>query len=267
MTRSFFLFLFSAVILSLHGCGGLQKQTVPDHAQFLKEAIQKRNSHTETIKGLGHIKIGLVRVDQAKTKNDESASKKADLKNRSNSVTRSRVAWMAKMPNMLRLEAFDVSGVRLLRVVGDGRQFTILHLITGETYSTSSEDPDLKLLTSVPVRAGAVIQLLMGRIPVSGKSSASIREHDGKTSLVLSDGFFGKSQVIVFDEDQSTPVKIEHFSRFGSLLYTVELGRYKGDIPKMLTITDKDGNGFSIHADRVWPGTPIAPEKFKIDTH
>jgi len=235
------------------GCSILRKQTCgpsiaePDEIQRLLSMITRRNEDLKTFKGIG----------------------KANL-NDGQEANTVRVAWIGSRPDKIRFEILGIPGKSSASLSFDGTHYYFISHREGKLYKGESDDAMFESITSIPVKARDVVDLMAGRIPIFNFDSAVI-ERDELTEgyvLVLKRGWFGKSEKIYFNESKTKINKLEIFDFTGSLEYRAEFEKMrfvnKFLLPIVLHLSSGDDTFLRIETERSYANIPVSPTAFVL---
>ena len=250
--------------LHLHACsyyrsGGLESFTDDLSTQELAVA---RTQARRLLLTLDHINDDL---------NTFKGVGKITLWNKHNSQMAERVAWAGAEPSSLSIVLL-ISGHPGPRLSTDGKYLYYLDLQNKKTpfKKIRVSDASLEKILSLPITSSDLIDLLRGRVPLHGYTSAAlVPEGFGKEYiLVLGKRWHGVIEKIYLTGDHKNPWKIEVFNRKGRLRYRAE---FKGmqdiqgfRVPLRLDITNDTGDGFSLEIDRYLVNVSVSPSVFVL---
>ncbi|MBW1893077.1 MAG: DUF4292 domain-containing protein [Deltaproteobacteria bacterium] len=221
-----------------------------DEIQRLLSMIARRNEDLKTFKGIG----------------------KASLKDGQelNSV---RVAWIASRPDKIRFEILGIPGKSSASLSFDGTDYYFLSHREGKFYKGESDGAMFESITSIPVKAQDVVNIMAGRIPVIDFDSAVIERDELMTGyiLFLKKDWFGKSEKIYFDEKKTKINKLEIFNFLGSLEYRAEFEKMcfvnNYLFPFVLSLSSGDGAFFRLETERSYADIPVSQSAFVLKSY
>lgn len=218
--------------------------------QELLQKLEQRNSTLKSFKGIGSIALkrnGILRIKE-------------------------RVAWIGARPVSFYIVIL-VSGHPSMKLSGNGQWFFFHNLYDKEnTYrKIRSNDPSLKRLIQLPLKASEFIAILSGRIPIINHHSIELlSDQTGDDILILKKR--GRiRQKIYLAHDNLFPYKMEIFGRRGALIYSARFDQAKRieeyNIPMKVTIyaeEKKEVITCQLVIDQYWPNVPVSPSMFVL---
>ena len=231
------------------GCASVVKRlTVQEYdAPVTKDIVQRitaQNRDLQGFKGIGNLR----------------------LQSPGGRVT-ARAAWMGRCPDKLRFELIN-AGQPMAKLAVDGQWFTLISHAEDRFYKTESANPSLKRLVDVPVRAGDMIALLSGRIPLADFHYADLRKDaEGRWVLLLK--HWGRTvQRLYLDENRERVTAIERYSGHEGFRYRAAIGDVRDvdgyAIPFRLRFSGEAGSGFALSVDRYWADAAIDLSRFVL---
>ncbi len=246
--RSALLLLSLAALVLTGGCAALSRRlTVQEFdtpaTRELVTRISKQNSDLQGFKGIGKLRL-------------QQPEGGVSL----------RAAWMGVYPDRLRIELIN-AGQPVAKLAVDGHWFYLISHAEDRFHKMESADPSLKRLVDVPVRAGDMIALLSGRIPLAPFHHADMKKSEGQWLLVLK--HWGRTvQRLFLDDEGKRVVAIERFSAHESFRYKATLTDIREvdgyAIPFGLRFSAEPGTGFSLAVDRYWADADIDYSRFSL---
>ena len=249
--------LLLIIAFFLNACGSLSAPkphigipAEPSELQALLSAVKNRNSTLEHFKGIGKIKLR----QNGKTLIDE------------------RIAWVGSKPAKLSL-AVLVSGFPAIKLASDGQW--LYYYEAGREKSIykkmRADDPSLKRLISIPIKASEIVTLMAGRIPLRDYHSARLMMLPKGNGYVLEleNRWWGVLEKLYLDDAKTRIRQIELFSRLGSLEYRVNFEKMKTiegyQIPFLMHISNDEGIDVQFKADRFWVNIEVTPAMFVLE--
>ncbi|MFP4158257.1 MAG: hypothetical protein ACLFQ9_00770 [Desulfobacterales bacterium] len=212
-------------------------------ASRLKQIAEEKNESITPYKGIGEIFI-----------------------DGPNGVVEGRAAWIAAADGRFRVEALNVTGQPLARMICSRTEcffiFTEEDCLRRETAGHTGLGP----LSGIGLKAREMVLLMGGGV--------GLRDHDSKEAyatasggqvLVLKKGFLGTVQTVRFSEDLENIVSTEVFGWRGPV-YRAEVTRQeragRDMMPFGLDITDETGNRITVSVQRCWTDIEPGPDAF-----
>lgn len=218
-------------------------------ARNLLLSLQNRNIKLKTFKGIGKITFW---------KN----GKKGIITN---------AAWVGSKPDMLRIAMRNVSGQPIVTFANDGSWLYFVSHAKQRYYKKRSTKSNLKKFISIPIKAGDILSLLAGRIPVYKHEFEAIIKDDAKDGylLVLKKRWGNIIEKIYIDGNKNNVRKVEVFDDTGSLLYSAVFERMQTingyDVPLRLVFSGGNGNRFQLDIQRYWADISVSPSVFVLN--
>lgn len=264
-----FTFVFSAcTILSPKISKKSNHKIAVSEANKIISTLKDQNLKLRTFKGMGTITF------KARGKKDYI----------------SRIAWIASVPDKIRITLLSVSGQPAVSIASDGHWLYYVSHLRGDFYKKPATMSSMKRLFSIPINSKDIVDILAGRVPVPPYDSAVLMENrsyddkfyahtptiqdekgdSGKNGyiLVLKKNWGDILEKIYLDDEKKEVHKVEVFDRFGALVYRVkfsnirEVSGYR--IPYRLLVSNDDGSGFRLHVDRYWPNDTVSQSMFVL---
>jgi len=255
------LFFF---VLYLHACsywrsGGLESFTddlstqeltsARKQAHKLLLALDKINDDLTTFKGVGKIRLW----------------------NKAFTQIAERVLWVGAEPSSLSIVVL-ISGHPGPRLSTDGKYLYYLDLQnTKDAFKKiRASDPSLEKILSLPVKSSDIIELLRGRVPLYGYSSAALVSGLAGNGdvLVLGKKWHGVIEKIYLTDDKKRAWKIELYNGKGQLRYRAEFRNMQDiqgyRVPVQLDISNDKGDGFSLKIDQYRANVSVSPAMFVL---
>jgi hypothetical protein len=251
-------------VLYLHACsywrsGGLESFTDDLSAQELAAArnqarklllvLDKINDDLNTFKGVGKIRLW----------------------NKEYTQIAERVLWVGAEPSSLSIVVL-ISGHPGPRLSTDGKYLYYLDLQNNKDpfKKIRASDPSLEKILSLPVKSSDIIELLRGRVPLYGYSSAVLLPglSGNDDVLVLGKKWRGVIEKVYLTGDKKRAWKIEVYKGKGRLRYRaefknmLEIQGYR--VPVRLDISNDKGDGFSLEIDRYRANVSVSPSVFVL---
>ncbi len=196
---------------------------------------------------------------------------KIKLWNKDNSQISARVAWAGAEPSSLSIVLL-ISGHPGPRLSTDGKYLYYLDLQNKKNpfKKIRVSDASLEKILSLPITSSDIIELLSGRVPLYGFTSAAmVPELSGKEYvLVLGKRRHGLIEKIYLTGDNKSAWKIEVFNGKGRLRYRAEFKSMQDiqgfRVPVRLDISNDTGDGFSLEIDRYLANVSVSPSMFVL---
>jgi hypothetical protein len=132
-------------------------------------------------------------------------------------------------------------------------------------------DASLKRIISIPVKAGDIIQLLAGRVPLREHHSAFLERQDSGAGyvLVLKRRWWGVVEKILFNEDRTRVRQVEFYNRSGSLIYLAQFDEMQTvkeyRVPSRLILSNAEGADFQLDVERYWADVDVSSSMFVLN--
>lgn len=183
---------------------------------------------------------------------------------------RTRLAWMARMPNKVRLEFLAVSGHPLAALASDGDHIYLRDIAGDRFHKNRYTRASLEPLVGVPVRLPELIDYLMGRVPLVDAERSLLMDNPAQDGYILElRRWWGETvQRIVLGPDGKRVRRVVHFDAEGAPAYWVEPGNWKTidgfTFPGRLTVEAPTGERIEIRLERFWPNAAIDEGAFRL---
>ncbi len=176
-----------------------------------------------------------------------------------------RAAWIAQMPDRLRLELLGVTGAPIASVAADGTYFTAYLHDRGKQYRQRLGDDGLERVVGVELKVAEVVSMLGGRIFIAEFRQAVVEEG----VLIFKDGAGRIQQAVYLPGAQNDWWVVERFDKRGKLRYRaiLEAPRQVDGflVPGRIVIAAEDGDGLRVSVDRFWANPPVTPDAFVLE--
>jgi len=263
-----FTFFFSACTILSPRVSERPKDPMSLEAEKIISTIENQNLKLKTFKGVGNIKF------RRKKKKDVAG----------------RIAWIASVPDRIRIVLSSVSGQPMVSVASDGQWLYLNSHSSGDFYRKPATASSMKRLLTVPVKTADMVDILAGRVPIP--SYAFVVLTDNRSTVYNTDGHRvstrngseGSSQngyvlvlkkkwgdvleKIYLDEKKKNVQKVEMFNPSGTLAYRVEFDRMQViegyRVPSRLRVSNNDGSDFHLDVDRYWVEAIAPPSVFVL---
>ncbi len=242
-------------LLILTACAGIIQKPIDDKtaadqrfALELVQAIENRNKSLFYFKGTGRFKLC-----------------------QENKVLSARAAWAGFYPKKLRIALLNPTGQPLVTLSADGQNLYVIFHSNNQFYKTSSANPNLSQLVSIPVTARDLISILTARFPIREfhRVELSVEQSKREYILELTRKWRGVTEKIFLDAGDRSVLRIEVFNGSNQLAYhadfkeTLSINDYT--IPKKIEIFDDDGNRFELEVDQCWTDIPLESSMFVLN--
>jgi outer membrane biogenesis lipoprotein LolB len=245
----------------------IPKTHAPSQAGAIVSTLKSQNHELTTFKGLGKIVF---------------------LGNEGKDIA-IRIAWVASIPDRIRMTLTSVSGQPIISAATDGRWLYLISHAKSDFIKKRATDSNMKHFFSIAIKSHDVVDILAGRVPFKRYDSAALIEDGyldmssgedfdmpGASSLkgnehgdvlVLKDRWRNVLEKIYLDRRQDVQ-KIEMFDSTGALLYRVEFNQMQQindyRVPSRLKVSNDDGQGFKLELDRYWAHARVSPSVFTL---
>jgi hypothetical protein len=260
------IFFFSACTLISPSISKTSKDVLaPSEAVAMVSILKRQNHKLTTFKGLGRIVFF------------RSGGKEVAT----------RIAWVASVPDKLRITLSSVSGQPIISAASDGRWLYLISHAKGDFFKKRATSSNMKHFFSISIKSQDIVNILAGRVPFEKYDSAILIE-DGSLNRSSGEGFDmvrassplgndhgdililkGKWDNVlekIYLNRKHVVQKIEMFNSTGALLYRVEFYRMKQInaylVPSRLKVSNDDGQGFRLDLDRYWADARVSPSVF-----
>jgi hypothetical protein len=200
-----------------------------------------------------------------------------------------RIAWVASVPDRMRITLSSVSGQPIVTAASDGRWLYLISYAKGDFYKKRATNSNMKHLFSIAIKSQDIVDILAGRVPFEKYDSAVLKEGGSLNTtsdegldvagaplassnahgdmLILKDKWNNVLEKIYLNEKLDVQ-KIEIFDPTGTLLYRVEFIRMQQidayQVPFRLKVSNDDGQGFKLDLDRYWADARVSPSVFML---
>jgi hypothetical protein len=176
-----------------------------------------------------------------------------------------RAAWIAKMPDSLRLELLGPAGTPLASLAAEGPRLDVYLHDRDKRYRGRSEDDGLKAAIGVGLKAEEIVALLGGRIFVHDFRRALLR---GRL-LVLEDDRGRVVQTVGPFDDEGGDRVVERFDPEGNLRYRIRLESYRSvdgySVPGVLRVFARGQEMVRLSVDRFWANPEVDRAAFELN--
>jgi hypothetical protein len=213
----------------------------PAAARHLRD-IEQLNQGLESFKGIGSLRLSGAKGRQTL-----------------------RAAWIAQMPDRLRLELLGVTGAPVASVAADGSHFSAYLHDRRKEYRHRLGDDGLERVVGIELKVAEVVSMLGGRIFIDEFRDAVVQEG----VLILKDGA-GRIQQAVHPPGEQNPWWIvERFDAGGKLRYRAILDAPRQMdgflIPGRIIVATEGVGGLQVSLDRFWANPAVAPNAFVLE--
>ena len=204
-----------------------------------------------------------------------------------------RIAWVASIPDKIRITLSSVSGYPIISAANDGQWFYFVSHANGDFYKKRPTNFNMKRFFSISIKLEDLVNILFGRIPVvkydstafmedrslkgrSGKDFESVEvsslnkdiKGNKNNCVLLLKNKWGNIREKIYLNDKQDAHKIELFDSTGALVYRLELIRMQEiksyRVPYRLKVSNDDGAGFQLDLDRYWADASVSPSVFTL---
>ncbi len=200
-----------------------------------------------------------------------------------------RIAWVASVPDKMRITLSSVSGQPIISAASDGQWLYLISHAKGDFFKKHATSSNMKHFFSISIKSQDVVNILAGRVPFEKYDSAVLIEdgslnrssgegfdmakassslgNDHGDILILKDKWDNVLERIYLNRNHVVQ-KIEMFNPTGTLLYRVEfygmqqINAYQ--VPSRLKVSNDDGQGFRLDLDRYWADARVSPSVFTL---
>jgi hypothetical protein len=251
------LMLAHVALWALTGCASLSDggprpvpgaHFLPDgRARQLVEKLSRVNAAIETFKGTGK----LVVTGRGQRRG-------------------TRIMWAGMAPDKLRVEILGLPGQPAASIaLNDGWLYFDPHS-PDRFYRHKLGNDSLKPVLSIAIKAGDLIELFGGRLPIRAHTSARIYQLPPSTGYVLQleKRWWGLQQKIYLDETFTKVRRIEIFDLTGEFVYRAVFDRIENvdgyDVPHSLTLSNDGGDRVELEIVRYLTNIPVDPAVFVL---
>jgi hypothetical protein len=200
-----------------------------------------------------------------------------------------RIAWVASVPDKMRITLSSISGQPIISAASDGQWLYLISYAKGEFYKKRATNSNMKRFFSIAVSAQDIVDLLAGRVPFDKDMSAVLIENGSLNTssgkgfdtaesssaagnergdiLILKDRWDNVREKIYLKPKHDIQT-IEMFDTTGTLLYRVkfynmqQVDAYR--VPFRLKVSNDEGQGFMLDLDRYWADARVPPSVFTL---
>ncbi len=261
-------FFFSACTILVPRAPERPKDRISLEAEKTISTLKNQNLKLKTFKGVGSIKF--------------RGSKKIDIAG--------RIAWVASVPDRIRIVLSSISGQPMVSVASDGQWLYLISHSSGDYYKKPATASSMRRLLGIPLKTEDMVDILAGRVPIHSYDSAVLTDNSsqaysteghtvstrngGEDSgqngyvLVLKKKWGDILEKIYLDEKKKNVHKVEMFDATGTLAYRVEFDGMRTingcRVPSRLLVSNNDGSGFHLDVDRYWTDASVSPSVFVL---
>ncbi len=241
------------IMLLLAGCAwphsaGMPLTAPEKSAAVLLQQMLQANPELQSFKGSGRLRVWHQGVPQS-----------------------FRVAWVASLPNRLRLVLRGVSGLPLVTLAADGETIYLRqHEQPHQVRHFSAGEADLHSILGVAVSVTDVVALLAGRIPEYPyhRAWAQVEPADETLVLLLKRRWNRDLALLRVDPLHLTPKQIDYFDGAGALAYNLVFEDMQTwlqyTIPQRLVCRNAHDDGFELDVDSFQADIAIDASIFKL---
>ena len=200
-----------------------------------------------------------------------------------------RIAWVAAVPDRMRITLSSISGQPIISAASDGQWLYLISYAKGDFYKKRATTSNMKRFFSISIRSRDIVDLLAGRVPFEKYDSAVLIEDrslntssdegfgtTGASSptgskigniLILKDKWGNVLEKIYLNRKHDAQI-IEMFNTAGTLLYRVrfykmqQIEAYR--VPFRLEVSNDQGQGFMLDLNRYWADARVSPSVFTL---
>jgi outer membrane lipoprotein-sorting protein len=200
-----------------------------------------------------------------------------------------RIAWVASVPDRIRITLSSISGQPIVSVASDGQWLYLISYAKGDFYKKRATTSNMKRFFSISIRSRDIVDLLAGRVPLekydsavlmadgslnsssdegftaTGASSTTDNEHGD--ILILKDIWGNVLEKIYLNRNHDART-IEMFNTTGTLLYRVQFYKMQQieaySVPSRLEVSNDEGQGFTLDLNRYWADARVSPSVFTL---
>lgn len=229
--------------------------------------LKRQNHNLTTFKGLGKIII----------------------LGREGKKVATRIAWVASVPDRMRITLSSISGQPIISAASDGQWLYLISYAKGDFYKKRATTSNMKRFFSIAIKSRDIVDLLAGRVPFEKYDSAVLVENgslntssdegfstSGASSptgnelgdiLILKDKWGNVLEKIYLDRKHDAQT-IEMFNTVGTLLYRVQFYKMQQidayRVPSRLEVSNDEGQGFTLDLNRYWVDARVSPSVFTL---
>ena len=249
------VFIVIALCILATGCSALrQREAEPPvgasspEAEALFSRLQSRNSHLNSFKGTGRLRI-----------------KNAD------GFHKTRLMWAGHRNEKLRLVIMGLTGQPVFSFANDGERIYLISHTENRFFSRRESDANLEKLISLPITVSACLDLLAGRIPLAPHllPVAVLGRKGDEQVLILKSQDRKKGHEHIFLDTASGNVRrVEAFDKDDNLVYRAEFVRMQHVsgfmVPRELRLSNGGQTSLLLVVERFWANVPVAEDLFKL---
>ncbi len=200
-----------------------------------------------------------------------------------------RIAWVASVPDRMRITLSSISGQPIISAASDGQWLYLISYAKGDFYKKRATASNMKHFFSISIRSRDIVDLLAGRVPFEKYDSAVLIE-DGSLNtssdedfdtarasspvgnalgdiLILKDKWGNVLEKIYLNQKHDVQT-IEMFNTTGALLYRVQFYKMQQvdtyRVPFRLKVSNDEGQGFMLDLNRYWADARVSPSVFTL---
>lgn len=187
-----------------------------------------------------------------------------------NRVLSARVAWIGFYPKKLRIALLNPIGQPLVTLSADGQNLYVISHSNNQFHKTSSANPNLSQLISIPITVQELISILTARLPVREfyQAGLNVKESSKEYVLTLTPKWRGVTEKIFLDAEDRSILRIEMYNRSDFLIYRVVFKEMlpvaEHNFPKKIEISDDKENSFELEVDHYWADVPLESSMFVL---
>lgn len=175
-----------------------------------------------------------------------------------------RAAWIAQIPDRLRLELLGVTGAPVASVAADGSHFSAYLHDSRKEYRHRLGDDGLERIVGIELTVAEVVSMLGGRIFIGEFSHAGVQEG----VLILKDDAGRILQTVHPPGEHHPWWVVERFDERGTLRYRAILDAPRQVdgflIPGRIVVATEGDGGLQVSLDRFWANPAVAPNAFVL---
>lgn len=176
-----------------------------------------------------------------------------------------RAAWVAEMPDRLRLELLGPAGTPLASLVADGPRLDVFLHDREKRYRGRSGEDGLEPVIGVGLNAADVVALLGGRILVHDFHQAFLENR----LLVLKDDRGRLVETVGPVGGEKDGRVVERFDAEGKPRYRVQLEAFRSvdgfSVPGVVRVFAGGRERVHLSVDRFWANPEVAPSVFVLN--
>jgi outer membrane biogenesis lipoprotein LolB len=180
-----------------------------------------------------------------------------------------RAAWVAAVPNRLRIEWLNTMGQPVARLAGDGRTLTIQTLEDNKIHHLRQSRTALHPLIHLPIGIEDLVAVLAGRPLLPAYVAAQEKPSEGDGRMVILKNRWHRPLARFWFNGADELLRQEIYETDGALRYRLVWLAWNRSgsfaVPEKVLLQAGTGETLTLSMERFWPNARFQPQTFVIE--